>query len=98
MIAISLFFQWFGFFAFIGAIVLFVMINKELKKQLPTEEEKQELIAQNLISANEKNKKVLRDKTLTLRAQKRLMQAVNEELQKRLEKTIVEADNDIKQS
>lgn len=71
MVFLSAFFQYFGLFAFIGCIVLFFLIRKELKKQLPTAEEKQEMIKKNIITGKEK-KKVLREKTLIFRYQKKI--------------------------
>lgn len=70
MVGISLFFQYFGFFSFIGAMILFVLVSKELKKQLPSEEEKKQLISLKWISQDEKKKKVLREKTMKLRQEK----------------------------
>lgn len=70
MAGISLFFQYFGFFAFIGGLILVFLVRKDLKKQLPTEEEKKQLIDNKLIKDNEKSKKVLRQATLKLRQEK----------------------------
>lgn len=70
MVGISLFFQYFGFFALIGSIILVILVRKELKKQLPTEEERKQLIALKMINADEKKKKVLRNATLKLRQEK----------------------------
>ena len=67
---ISVFFQYFGVLAFILMIILIVLCNKELKKQLPTEEEKKQLIQFKLIKEGEKNKKVLRLATARLRQEK----------------------------
>lgn len=81
MIFLTSFFQYFGFFAFIGCIVLIILVNKELKKQLPTEAEKKEMLAKGLITGSEK-KKVLREKTLKFRYDKKF----KEELKKALTK------------
>lgn len=51
-------------------IVLSVMVYKEYKKQLPTAEEKQELINKKLISSTEKDKKVIINATYKLRQDK----------------------------
>ena len=84
----SVFFQWFGVFAFIGTIIITILCNKELKKQLPTEEEKKILVASETIQPNEKNKKVLRAKTMELRARLHLVQEVKKYIQENgLDKT-----------
>lgn len=70
MVGISLFFQYFGFFAFIGSLIIVILVRKELKKQLPTEDEKKQLIDNKLIKENEKSKKILRQATLKLRQEK----------------------------
>lgn len=70
MAGMCLFFQYFGFFTFIGMIILVILCNKELKKQLPTKEEKAELENLKLIKSGEKNKKVLRTATAKLRQEK----------------------------
>lgn len=72
----SVFFQWFGVFAFIGFIIISILVNKELKKQLPTPEEKKILITSGVIQPNEKNKKVLREKTMQHRARLQLVEQV----------------------
>lgn len=46
------------------------MVYKEYKKQLPTAEEKQELINKKLISSTEKDKKVIINATYKLRQDK----------------------------
>lgn len=70
MTGISLFFQYFGFFSFIGAIILFILVKKELKRQLPTEDERKQLISLKMIKSDEKKKKVLREATLKFRQEK----------------------------
>ena len=70
MVGVSLFFQYFGILSFILMIILIVMCNKELKKQLPSDDEKKQLIQYKLINENEKNKKVLRQATARLRQEK----------------------------
>lgn len=65
-----IFFTYFGIFAFIGVVVIFFLVNKELKKELPTEEEKQELIKAGAISSDCKDKKILRSATRELRLMK----------------------------
>lgn len=70
MASISLFFQYFGVFTFIGMIILVILCNKELKKQLPTKEERVQLENMKLIKTGEKNKKVLRNATAKLRQEK----------------------------
>ena len=70
MAGISLFFQYFGFFAFVGLIILAILVNKELKKQLPTEDEKKQLVSLGLIKKDEKKKKILREATMKLRQEK----------------------------
>ena len=79
MVFFSAFFQYFGLFAFIGCIILLFLVRKELRKQLPTAEEKQDMINKHIITGKEK-KKVLREKTLQYRYQKKF----NEELKKAL--------------
>lgn len=79
MLAISLFFQYFGLFSFIGVIILVILCNKELKKRLPTKEEKEDMIKKGLITGKEK-KLALSEKTTAYRYEKRF----NEELKKAL--------------
>ena len=85
MSVINTFFQYFGFFAFIGCIVLVVLINKELKKQLPTEQEKQEMIKKGLIKGNEK-KRILRQQTLNYRYQKKFQEELKKALTKQTQR------------
>ena len=66
MIFLGSFFQIFGFLAFIGCIVIFIMSSKLLKKELPTEQEKKEMIAKHWITGTEK-KMQLRQITLKYR-------------------------------
>lgn len=73
---LAVFFQYFGFFAFIAMIVLTIMIKKELKKQLPTAEEKEELIKNGFINSDCKDKKILRSATTKLRYQKQLAKEI----------------------
>ena len=81
MVYFSLFFQYFGLFSFIGCIVLLILVNKEIKKQLPTIEEKQEMIKKGIITGKEK-KLVLRQKTIQYRYNKKFQ----EELRKAISK------------
>ncbi len=74
---LSVFFQWFGVASFFGVIAISAMARKELKKQLPTAEEKEELIKQGKISADCKNKKILRAATAELRLVKQFEQKFN---------------------
>lgn len=64
------FFTYFGIFAFVGVIIITILLNKELKKQLPTEQEKKELVEAGVISADCKDKKLLRSATQELRLMK----------------------------
>ncbi len=66
----SVFFEYFGFFSFIGCIILLILVQKELKKQLPTSDERAEMLQRGIITGKEK-KKVLRQKTMTYRYDKR---------------------------
>lgn len=67
------FFMYFGIFAFIGAIVLTILVNKELKKQLPTAEERKEMENFNILQSGKKYKKSeLRSLTAKYRYQKQL--------------------------
>lgn len=77
MLALGLFFQYFGLFSLIGIIILFILCNKELKKRLPTKEEKEEMIRKGLITGKER-KLVLSEKTTAFRYEKKF----NEELRK----------------
>ena len=65
-----LFFTYFGIFAFVGVIIITILLNKELKKQLPTEQEKKELVESGIISTDCKDKKLLRSATTELRLMK----------------------------
>lgn len=62
-----IFFTYFGLFTFIGLIIISFLTSRELKKQLPTEAEKQMMVSIGLISSGEKNKKVLRHQTSIFR-------------------------------
>lgn len=62
-----IFFTYFGVFAFFGVGILFILVTRELKKELPTEEEKNELVKLGLIEPNCKDKKKLRAYTQQLR-------------------------------
>ena len=79
MIFVSSFFQYFGFFAFIGCIILLILVQKELTQQLHTEDEKQDMIKKGLITGSEK-KAVIRQKTTAYRYDKKF----KEELKKAL--------------
>ncbi len=63
----SSFLSFFGLFCLIGCIVLFIMIKRLEKKQLPTEQERQALVKLGLLQVGETNKKVLREKTTAYR-------------------------------
>lgn len=73
----SLFLQYFGLFCLIGIVIAFILIAKENKKQLPSNDEKMELIELGLISENEQDKKVLRARTMTLRTYKAFIQELS---------------------
>ena len=62
-----LFLSYFGLFCLVGMAILIFIVNKELKKQLPTEQEKQIMVTCGLISKDEKNKKILRSQCQLLR-------------------------------
>lgn len=68
-----IFFTYFGVFAFFGVGILFVLVTRELKKELPTPEERQELIKLHLIDENCKDKKILRAYTTQLRVFKQFL-------------------------
>lgn len=70
---ISVFFQWFGVAAFIGMLVMTVLVNKELKKQLPTEVEKAEMLERKFISEQELNDKKQRQLVRTITADFRVL-------------------------
>ena len=70
MLALGLFFQYFGICSLFGVIFLLIMCNKELKKRLPTKEEKEDMLKKGLITGKEK-KLVLSEKTTAYRNEKK---------------------------
>ena len=70
---ISVFFQWFGVAAFIGMLVMTYLVNKELKKQLPTEAEKAEMLERKFISElnDKKQRQFVRSITADFRVLKK---------------------------
>ena len=70
---ISVFFQWFGVAAFIGMLVMTYLVNKELKKQLPTEVEKAEMLERKFISESELNDKKQRQLVRSITADFRVL-------------------------
>ena len=73
MVFLGSFLQWFGLFSLIGCIVIFIMSARLLKKELPTEQERKELLAKGWIKENDK-KFVLRQQALKLRYYKEFKQ------------------------
>ena len=70
---ISVFFQWFGVAAFIGMLVMTYLVNKELKRQLPTEDEKSEMLARKFISEEQLNDKKQRQLVRSITADFRVL-------------------------
>ena len=70
---ISVFFQWFGVAAFIGMLVMTYLVNKELKRQLPTEVEKAEMLDRKFISEVQLNDKKQRQLVRSITADFRVL-------------------------
>lgn len=70
---ISVFFQWFGVAAFIGMLVMTYLVNKELKRQLPTEDEKAEMLSRKFISEEQLNDKKHRQLVRSITADFRVL-------------------------
>ena len=70
---ISVFFQWFGVAAFIGMLVMTYLVNKELKKQLPTDVEKAEMLDRKFISEQVLNDKKQRQLVRTITSDFRVL-------------------------
>jgi len=99
ILGISLFFQWFGVLAFIGSIALFVMVRKVLKKEMPTEQEKQELIISGKVNSTCKKNSIWRSETQKLRYRKQVLAEVSKELERiALEQEQVKAENAVESS